>query len=154
MKFFWFKMGLITQEASRVSTLLQDAFSGYGTMLAFSWNLSPCIYLKYNSLPLVMCLNTQFCIFPSPLSYLAFPAGVGLEGLFESPNYITDFANLPCPFILLLIWLSLQWPPRTINNLILLWPFVLKLGWKSIKCLDAFLKDWLYSLLCIPLFPP
>lgn len=148
-------MGLITQEASRVSTLLQDAFSGYGTVLAFSWNLPPCSYLKYNSLlSEMLCLNIHFCICPSPLLYLAFPAGVGLEGLFESPNYITDFANLLSPFILPMIWFSLQWPPRTINNLILFWPFVLKLGWKSIKCLDAFLKDWLYSLLCIPLFPP
>lgn len=145
-------MGQITQEELRVSTLLQDAFSGYGTVLAFSWNLPPCSYLKYSSAFSNVCLNSKFCIFPSP--WLAFPAGVGLEGLFESPNYITDFANLPSPFILLLIWLSLQWPPWTINNLILLQPFILKLGWKSIKCLDAFLKDWLYSLLCIALFPP
>lgn len=150
-------MGLITQEKHQGWASYCRMHSQVVVVLAFSWNLPPCSYLKYSALPSVpsiMCLNTQFCIFPSPLLYLAFPAGVGLEGLFESPNYITDFANLPSPFILPLIWLSLQWPPRTINKLILLRPFVLKLGSKSIKCLDAFLQDWLCSLWCIPLFPP
>lgn len=86
----------------------------------------------------MLCLNIWFYIFPSPLLYLPFPAGVWLEGLFESLSYIKGFANLPATFILLVFWLSLQWPPRTINNLILLCPLVLKLGSQSIKMPGCF----------------
>lgn len=140
-------MGLIIQTASqRRPPCWMDAFAGWWYCVGFELkpaslaNVS-CSYLKYASLPSVSLDNVVFehsgLYLPFSVIF-AISSRYGLEGLFESLSYIKGCANLPATFILLFICLSLQWPPRTINILLLLCSFLLKLGSQSIKMPGCF----------------